>query len=220
VRTKIVRKTLNPVWKETLSIKEFHPRARPAHQQGGALPLAGQAATLVFTLFAHEHTRGEALPLAGQAATLVFTLFANEVTRGADDFIGAAVLRGVRAGPVGEHRLALCDRQGRPVGFSGQTAVLHVRVSYAPGLGDEHQQGPTAVLHVRVSHAPGAGGELMHHQEASRKAAELALVAAAAAEASRKAAELALSRRRRQSGAPDPPLASLSSSLNAQSGMG
>jgi len=53
-----------------------------------------------------------------------------------------------------------------------------VRVSYAPGLGDEHQQ-----------------------------------------EASRKAAELALSRRRRQSGAPDPPLASLSSSLNAQSGM-
>ena len=71
---------------------------------------------------------------------------------GADDFIGAAVLRGVRGGPVAEHRLALCDRQGRPVGFSGQTAMLQVRVAYAP-----------------------AGADAARLHEAPRKAAQLAL---------------------------------------------
>ena len=65
-----MRNTLNPVWREPLTLREFHARARPAHQHGAALLLAGQPAALVFTIFASEVPPSPPLVLSGHAASL------------------------------------------------------------------------------------------------------------------------------------------------------
>jgi hypothetical protein len=120
--SKTCRKTLNPVWKETHVIRSMHTdsvvddsnRALPsAHERS---PLCGQGFTVMLTV--HSETGGDV---------------------GGEDFIGCAFLRNCRPGPSAEYRLPLVDTHGRAVGFSGQAAMVHVRLTYGPVQGDIHQ---------------------------------------------------------------------------------
>ena len=79
----------------------------------------------------------ERIPLSGQGFTVLFTVHSEN--GGAEDFVGYGLLRNCRPGPTGEYKLPLLDAHGRAVGFSGQTAMLHVRLTYSPAQGDIHQ---------------------------------------------------------------------------------
>ena len=117
--TKTCRKTLNPVWKETHVIRDMHNDS-VIKDSNRPLPSA------------HER-----IPLSGQGFTVMFTVHTENGS--AEDFVGYALLRNCRPGPSGEHKLPLLDANGRAAGFSGQAAMLHVRLTYGPAQGDIHQ---------------------------------------------------------------------------------
>jgi hypothetical protein len=117
--TKTCRKTLNPVWKETHVIRDMHNDS-VIKDSNRPLPSA------------HER-----IPLSGQGFTVLFTVHSENGS--AEDFVGYGLLRNCRPGPTGEHKLPLLDANGRAVGFSGQAAMLHVRLTYGPAQGDIHQ---------------------------------------------------------------------------------
>ena len=117
--TKTCRKTVNPVWKETRVIRDMHNESVVA-DSNRPLPSA------------HERT-----PLSGQVFNIMFTVHSE--SGGSDDFIGSALLRHCRPGPCCEYKLPLLDSSNRAVGFSGQVAMVHVRLTYCPAEGDIHQ---------------------------------------------------------------------------------
>ena len=135
--TKTCRKTLNPIWKESHIIRAMHTES-VVNNSNRPLPSA------------HERT-----PLSGQGFTVMFTVHSENAGNRdeADEFIGSAFLRNMEAGPSTEFKLPMVDPRGHPVGFSGQAAMLHVRLAYVQVEGD-------------------AG--LVHQAEAARKAAEMA----------------------------------------------
>jgi len=139
--TKTCRSTLNPVWKETHTIRDMHNES-VLMDSNRPLPSA------------HERT-----PLSGQAFTMMLTVH-SENGRG-DDFVGSALLRNVRGGPCSEHKLALLDARGAAVGFGGQVAMVHVRLTYGLAQGDVHQAeaarkaADMAASRKRRLHAPG-----------------------------------------------------------------